>query len=101
MNTLEKLEKVIAGRRENPEPGSYTAYLFEKGLDKMLKKLGEECSEVIIAAKNGVREETLGEMADLMYHLLVLMNEQGIGLAELLDVLDERAKKSGNLKPPR
>lgn len=101
MNTLENLEKVIAGRRESPEPGSYTAYLFEKGLDKILKKLGEECAETIIAAKNGVKDETLGEMADLIYHLMVLMNDQCIGLSEVLAVLDERAKKTGNLKAPR
>lgn len=101
MDTLQKLEQVIAGRREDSEPGSYTAYLFEKGLDKILKKLGEECSEVIIAAKNGIKDETLGEMADLIYHLMVLMNEQGIELSEVMELLGERAKKSGNLKPPR
>ena len=100
MNTLHNLEKVIAGRREGADAGSYTAYLFDKGLDKMLKKLGEECSEVIIAAKNGIKADTINEIADLVYHLMVVMNEQGIELNELLDLLDERAKKAGNLKQP-
>jgi len=99
LNTLQNLEKVIAERREGfTDQSSYTAYLFEKGLDKILKKLGEECSEVIIAAKNGIKSDTLGEMADLIYHLMVLMNEQGIELSEVLEVLDERAQKTGNLK---
>ncbi len=101
MDTLQALEEVIAGRREQPEEGSYTAYLFEKGLDKILKKVGEECAEVIIAAKNGQNTETVGELADLTYHLLVLMNQQGIALSEVEAVLADRAKKSGNLKKPR
>ena len=98
MDTLINLEQVIAERKERADPGSYTAYLFEKGVDKILKKLGEECSEVIIAAKNGIRSDTISEMADLLYHLMVLMSEQQIKLREVLDLLDERAKKTGNLK---
>ena len=78
--------------------GSYTCYLFEKGLDKILKKVGEESAETIIAAKNGVPEETVGEISDLIYHLLVMMAEQGIALEDVLAELDRRSGKIGNLK---
>lgn len=97
-NVLKELEAVIAGRRENPEEGSYTCYLFEKGLDKILKKVGEECAETIIAAKNGDNEELKNEISDLLYHLMVMMNERGLALDEVLGELDTRAKKIGNLK---
>ena len=72
-DVLTELYEVVTQRHENPQEGSYTCYLFEKGLDKILKKCGEECSEVIIAAKNGKQEDTVGELADLLYHLTVLM----------------------------
>ena len=75
-DVLEGLYAVVQQRKAEPQEGSYTCYLFEKGLDKILKKCGEECSEVIIAAKNGVQEETVGEICDLLYHLLVMMAEQ-------------------------
>jgi len=97
-NVLKDLEAVIAGRREKPEEGSYTCYLFEKGLDKILKKVGEECAETIIAAKNGDTEELKNEISDLVYHLMVMMNERGLSLDEVLGELDARAKKIGNLK---
>ena len=95
---LSALYAVITDRKQNPAEGSYTSYLFENGLDKILKKVGEESSEVIIAAKNGENMETTGEIADLLYHLLVLMAEQGITTDELFSVLEERRQKIGNLK---
>ncbi|MDD6175327.1 MAG: phosphoribosyl-ATP diphosphatase [Firmicutes bacterium] len=97
-NSLELLYQTVQERRENPQEGSYTCYLFEKGIDKILKKCGEECSEVIIAAKNGKNEETVYEIADLLYHLTVLMADQGITPDEVNAELLKRSKKTGNLK---
>jgi len=96
--TLEKLYHVVENRKETPQEGSYTCYLFDKGLDKILKKVGEECAETIIAAKNGVQSDTVGEIADLLYHLTVMMVEQGIPLEAVLEELDRRSAKIGNLK---
>lgn len=76
--STDALYDLIKGRKESPKEGSYTSYLFEKGIDKILKKVGEECTEVVIAAKGGDREETIFELADLAYHALVLMAECGI-----------------------
>ena len=76
--SIDALYDLIKGRKESPKEGSYTSYLFEKGIDKILKKVGEECTEVVIAAKGGDREETILELADLAYHALVLMAECGI-----------------------
>ncbi len=87
---LDELYEVIVGRRENPVEGSYTNYLFDKGLDKILKKMGEETTEVVIAAKNGSHGEIVYEMADLLYHLSVLMVAQGITWQELDDELKRR-----------
>ena len=87
--SLPALYELIKGRKDSPKQGSYTNYLFEKGIDKILKKVGEECTEVIIGAKNG-KEEAVFEIADLTYHVMVLMVEQGISLE---DVLDELAKR--------
>lgn len=78
--------------------GSYTCYLFEQGTDKILKKCGEECSEVIIAAKNGKNADTVGEISDLLYHLTVLMVNEGIELDDVEAELDRRHGKQGNLK---
>lgn len=97
-STLERLYAVILDRRANPREGSYTCYLFEKGLDKILKKVGEECAETIIAAKNGVSADTVGEVSDLIYHLMVMMAEKEIPLDDVLAELDRRAQKIGNLK---
>lgn len=97
-DTLQSLYSVVENRKTQPQEGSYTCYLFEKGLDKILKKVGEECSETIIAAKNGVQEETVGEISDLIYHLMVLMSAQNIPLTAVMDELDRRAQKIGNLK---
>lgn len=97
-NVTKELYEVVLSRRENPQEGSYTCYLFDKGLDKILKKCGEECAEVIIAAKNGAQEETVGEICDLCYHILVLMAEQGIPYEKVEEELERRRQKIGNLK---
>ena len=88
--TPEKLYELIKDRKVNPNKKSYTTYLFEKGLDKILKKVGEECTEVIIAAKNNDNDELRYEIADLYYHTLVLMIEQDLTIQ---DVKDELAKR--------
>lgn len=98
MDTLAGLYQVILNRKANPQEGSYTCYLFKKGIDKILKKCGEECSEVIIAAKNGDNAETSQEICDLLYHLLVMMAQQGIPLEQVEGILEERRQKIGNLK---
>ncbi len=84
------LMEMLRGRKENPKEGSYTTYLFEKGIDKMLKKIGEETTEVIISAKDGDKANTVYEIGDLMYHIMVLMIETGI---ELDDVKREMASR--------
>lgn len=98
MNALQAMEAVIAQRRDQPMEGSYTCYLFEKGLDKILKKVGEECAETIIAAKNGDKAELVGEINDVFYHMLVMMNVCGVTLDEVCAEMDVRAAKIGNLK---
>lgn len=97
-STLEMLYEVVMDRKANPQEGSYTCYLFDKGLDKILKKVGEECAETIIAAKNEVPSDTVGEISDLIYHLMVMMAEKRIPLEDVLAELDRRALKIGNLK---
>ena len=97
-NIMQNLYQVVLERKVNPQEGSYTCYLFEKGLDKILKKVGEECSETIIAAKNGVAEDTVGEISDLIYHLMVMMAQQDIPLEAVMEELDRRSRKIGNLK---
>ena len=96
--TLQGLYEIVRERKEHFEEGSYTCYLFEQGLDKILKKCGEECSEVIIAAKNGDNRETVLEISDLLYHLMVLMVNEGISLEEVEAELEKRSEKTGNLK---
>ena len=81
--TLEGLYKLLEDRRATRPEGSYTTYLFDKGLDKILKKVGEECTEVIIAAKADDKKETIYEIADLAYHVMVLMTEMGISVEEI------------------
>ena len=81
--SLESLMKLIEGRKTDKKEGSYTTYLFEKGIDKILKKVGEECTEVIIAAKDNDKAETIYEIADLTYHVMVLMIEAGISLEDI------------------
>lgn len=79
----EALMQMLIGRKDEPKEGSYTSYLFAKGKDKILKKIGEESTEVIIAAKDDDHANTVYEISDLMYHVMVLMAEQGIGLEEI------------------
>lgn len=107
-DVLDELYQVVVARKKTFSENSYTCYLFEKGLDKILKKCGEECSEVIIAAKNAsvlddsVRDEaqmeTINEICDLLYHLTVLMVNERIGLNDIYDILKQRSMKIGNLK---
>ena len=89
---LNELYAVIADRKANPKEGSYTNYLFDKGLDKILKKVGEETTEVVIAAKNTDPQEVIYESADLLYHLLVLLGEKGIPYEA---ITEELAKREG------
>jgi len=88
--SLTGLMELIRGRKTEKKEGSYTTYLFEKGLDKILKKVGEECTEVIIAAKDNDRAETIYEVADLVYHVMVMMVEQGISLEDVRRELASR-----------
>ncbi len=88
--SYEGLYEMLLGRKINKKEGSYTTYLFEKGIDKILKKVGEECTEVIIGAKGGDKAETVYEIADLLYHITVLMIEMGISLEEVTAELAKR-----------
>ena len=88
--SYEGLYEMLVGRKINKKEGSYTTYLFEKGIDKILKKVGEECTEVIIGAKGGDKAETVYEIADLIYHVTVMMIEMGISID---DVTTELAKR--------
>lgn len=100
-DVLSELYQVVLDRRANPQEESYTCYLFDKGIDKILKKVGEECAETIIAAKNGRNEETVEEICDLLYHLLVMMAQQDIPYEDVATVLEKRRQKIGNLKKMR
>lgn len=90
-NILAKLYEVILDRKENPREGSYTNYLFQEGIDKILKKIGEESAEVIIGAKN-TNEELVYEASDLIYHLMVLLVNQGLPLGDIYKELQTRMK---------
>lgn len=98
------LMEMLEGRKAQPKEGSYTTYLFEKGLDKMLKKVGEETTEVIIAAKDGDKANTIYEIGDLMYHVMVLMIEMGIRLEDVKKemasrhVIDKKVKQEKMIK---
>lgn len=98
MTSLEHLYQVIEMRRAEPEENSYTCYLLDQGLDKILKKVGEESAETIIAAKNGDPQLLCEEISDLLYHLMVLLVSQDISLDQVDDVLQKRSEKIGNLK---
>lgn len=98
MDILSTLYDTITKRRENPAEGSYTAYLFREGTDKILKKCGEETAELIVAAKNGEPGQIVGEASDLLYHLLVLLNQQNVPLSDVYAELQRRHQKQGNLK---
>lgn len=88
--SLESLMKLIEGRKTEKKEGSYTTYLFEKGLDKILKKVGEECTEVIIAGKAEDKKETIYEISDLTYHVMVLMIQLGISIEDIHNELASR-----------
>ncbi len=96
--TLNALYDTIVSRKENPQEGSYTNYLLEKGIDKILRKCGEESAEVIIAAKSGDTNEVIYEISDLLYHMMVLMVKMEIPVEALFQELDKRSQKTGNLK---
>lgn len=93
LTTIERLVEVIKTRKSEMPEGSYTTYLFSRGLDKILKKIGEESAETIIAAKNQSRSELTLESADLLYHLLVLFVNEGLELKDVLAELEKRAQK--------
>lgn len=99
--SYEGLYRLIEGRKLEPKEGSYTTYLFEKGLDKILKKVGEECTEVLIAGAKRDREETVYEIADLLYHLMVLMVQGGITLEDVARELEKRHVVDHKVKQER
>lgn len=98
---LQDLYKTILDRKENGEDGSYTVYLFQKGLEKILKKIGEESTEVVISSLGNDKEEQVNEICDLTYHLLVLMAELNISLESIEDELKIRRDKINNFKGER
>lgn len=98
INIFKNLETLINDRKINPVEKSYTNYLLDQGVDKICKKVGEEASETIIAAKNSDKEELVGEISDLFYHVFVLMNNQGVSLEDIENKLKERHKITGNKK---
>ncbi len=95
---IQNLYEVIKQRKEAKDSGSYTAYLFEQGEDKILKKIGEETSEAIIASKNDDKTELVNELCDMLYHSLVLVAYKDIPLEDIEAELKKRAEKLGNLK---
>ena len=100
-NQLEKEFNTILQRKDSLEEGSYTAYLFNKGKEKILKKVGEECTEVIIAAKGNSKEDMVAEICDLLYHLEVLMVDRKIEISAVEEELKKRSTKIGNSKGDR
>ena len=90
---LSELQSVIEDRRAHPKEGSYTNYLFDKGIDKMLKKVGEESAEIIIAAKNPSRTDLIGEVADMMFHVSVVLAERGLAWRDICAELERRRKR--------
>ena len=99
--SYEGLYDLIAGRKSAPKEGSYTTYLFEKGMDKILKKVGEECTEVIIGGSKGDKEETVYEIADLCYHVMVLMVQMGITVEDITRELEKRHVVDKKVKQER
>ena len=90
LKVFEDVYQVILDRKEHPKEGSYTNYLFDKGIDKILKKVGEECTEIVIAAKNPDKEEIKYEISDFLYHVMVLMAEKGVSWEDITDELARR-----------
>lgn len=89
-DVLDELNGIVKERKASPREGSYTTYLFTKGVDKICKKIGEEATEVVIAAKNGARDEIVYEISDLLYHLNVLMVEEGVAWSDVYQELKRR-----------
>lgn len=103
MTVYQEIFEVIKARKQAFEQGtaqenSYTCYLFEKGVDKICKKIGEEATETVIAAKNGDNDELANEINDLLYHVMVLCANQGLDWSDVEKILEERNEKIGNLK---
>ena len=90
LHVFQNVYDVITDRKEHPKEGSYTNYLFDKGIDKILKKVGEECTEIVIAAKNPDKEEIKYEISDFLYHMMVLMVEKGVSWEEITRELAKR-----------
>ena len=101
MDAMKSLYTVIQTRKDKPQESSYTCYLFNKGLDKILKKLGEESAETIIAAKNNLDGPVVEEVSDLLYHVMVMLVARNIPWQKVEEELNKRADKIGNLKPMR
>ena len=99
--SYEGLYELIKGRKTSPKEGSYTTYLFEKGMDKILKKVGEECTEVIIGGSKQDKEETIYEIADLTYHVMVLMVQMGITVEDITKELEKRHVVDHKVKQER
>jgi len=99
--SYEGLYELIRGRKTDPKEGSYTTYLFNKGMDKILKKVGEECTEVIIGAAKNDKEETIYEIADLAYHVMVLMVQMGITVEDITRELEKRHVVDKKVKQER
>ena len=97
-DTLQSLYDVVADRKEHPQEKSYTCYLFQEGLDKILKKVGEACALLLIAGKDQNREKIAEETGDLLYHLMAMMICKGITADDLAEELERRSGKTGNLK---
>ena len=98
MNIIRELYDIVLERKQDKQEGSYTCYLFEQGIDKILKKCGEESAEMLIAAKNGDNAELSNEIADLIYHILVLCAQSELEWGQVEEILVERRNKIGNLK---
>ena len=98
MDAFKDMYDVVVDRRANPQESSYTCYLFDKGIDKILKKCGEECTEMVIAAKNNDKDELANEINDLLYHMIVMMVDRGVTVEDIENIMVERSKKIGNLK---
>ena len=90
LHVFQNVYDVITDRKEHPKEGSYTNYLFDKGIDKILKKVVEECTEIVIAAKNPDKEEIKSEISDFLYHMMVLMVEKGVSWEEITRELAKR-----------
>ena len=97
-NIINSVYAQIEDRKNNPKEKSYTNYLLNSGIDKICKKIGEESAEIIIAAKNGVKEDVVEEISDLVYHLLVMMFTLGVSPLDITAKLTERHTVEGNLK---